>query len=273
MNVRGCAASSRPSAPRWPRQADRDEPRIGLLTPGPLNETYFEHANLARYLGFLLVEGDDLTVRDGAVYIRTVAGLKRLDVLLRRLDSEFADPLELDAASQLGVPGLIQAVRAGTVVLANMPGSGVLEARALLGFLPALAAACSARTLKMPNVATWWCGQKAEREQVLARLDDFAIAPAFGTRLPRPLAQRPRARRRAVAERARRLVERSPARHRLRRPGGGPAVDDAGVARRPADAAPVRAAGVRRRHAATAGRSCPAASAGSPTRPMPAPSR
>ncbi|HSZ95555.1 MAG TPA: circularly permuted type 2 ATP-grasp protein, partial [Bradyrhizobium sp.] len=82
--------------------ADRDEPRIGLLTPGQFNETYFEHATLARYLGFLLVEGDDLAVSGDRIHIRTVAGLKRLDVLLRRVDSNFLDPLELDASSQLG---------------------------------------------------------------------------------------------------------------------------------------------------------------------------
>ena len=114
--------------------ADRDEPRIGLLTPGAFSETYFEHATLARYLGFLLVEGDDLAVSGDRIHIRTVAGLKRLDVLLRRVDSNFLDPLELDASSHLGVPGLIDVLRKNGVVVANMPGSGVLEARALFGF-------------------------------------------------------------------------------------------------------------------------------------------
>ena len=119
----------------------QDDSRVCVLTPGPLNETYFEHAYLARYLGFLLVEGEDLTVRDDGVFIRTVSGLKRAEVLLRRLDSDFADPLELSARSRLGVPGLVQAVRDGTVVIANALGSGVVEARALLSFLPALAPA------------------------------------------------------------------------------------------------------------------------------------
>ena len=118
--------------------ADRDEPRIGLLTPGAFSETYFEHATLARYLGFLLVEGDDLAVSGDRIHIRTVAGLKRLDVLLRRVDSNSLDPLELDASSQLGVPGLIDVIRKNGVVVANMPGSGVMESRALLGFLPGL---------------------------------------------------------------------------------------------------------------------------------------
>src|SRR5439155_14306286 len=125
----------------------RDDSRVCLLTPGPMNETYFEHAYLARYLGFLLVEGEDLTVRDDGVFIRTISGLKRAEVLVRRLDSDFADPLELSASSRLGVPGLVQAIRDGTVVLANALGSGVVEARAILSFLPALAPALLGREL------------------------------------------------------------------------------------------------------------------------------
>src|SRR3954468_3053678 len=164
--------------------ADRDEPRIGLLTPGQFSETYFEHATLARYLGFLLVEGDDLAVSGDRIHIRTVAGLKRLDVLLRRVDSNFLDPLELDASSHLGVPGLIDVVRKNGVVVANMPGSGVLEARALLGFLPSLSRRFLGQDLKMPHIATWWCGQKSAREEVLSRLDDFAIEGAYGRAVP-----------------------------------------------------------------------------------------
>jgi uncharacterized circularly permuted ATP-grasp superfamily protein/uncharacterized alpha-E superfamily protein len=164
--------------------ADRDEPRIGVLTPGSFSETYFEHATLARYLGFLLVEGDDLAVSGDRIHIRTVAGLKRLDVLLRRVDSNSLDPLELDASSHLGVPGLIDVLRKNGVVVANMPGSGVLEARALLGFLPSLSRRLLGEDLKMPHIATWWCGQKAAREEVLARLDDFAIEGAYGRGVP-----------------------------------------------------------------------------------------
>src|SRR3954454_9071270 len=164
--------------------ADRDEPRIGLLTPGSFSETYFEHATLARYLGFMLVEGDDLAVSGDRIHIRTVAGLKRLDVLLRRVDSNFLDPLELDASSQLGVPGLIDVVRKAGVVVANMPGSGVLEARALLGFLSNLAPRLLGEELKMPHIATWWCGQKSAREEVLDRLDDFAIEGAYSRSVP-----------------------------------------------------------------------------------------
>src|SRR5712692_9020651 len=164
--------------------ADRDEPRIGLLTPGIFSETYFEHATLARYLGFLLVEGDDLAVSGDRIHIRTVSGLKRLDVLLRRVDSNFLDPLELDASSQLGVPGLIDVLRKNGVVVANMPGSGVMEARALLGFLPSLSRRFFGEDLKMPHIATWWCGQKTAREEVLSRLDEVAIEGAYGRGVP-----------------------------------------------------------------------------------------
>ena len=164
--------------------ADRDEPRIGLLTPGPFSETYFEHATLARYLGFLLVEGDDLAVSGDRVHIRTVAGLKRLDVLLRRVDSNSLDPLELDASSQLGIPGLLDVIRKNGVVVANMPGTGVMEARALLGFMPSLCEKLLGEKLKMPHIATWWCGQKAAREEVLDRLNDFVIESAYGQSVP-----------------------------------------------------------------------------------------
>ncbi|MBS1166104.1 MAG: hypothetical protein H6R00_2129 [Proteobacteria bacterium] len=160
------------------------EARVGLLTPGRLNETYFEHAYLARYLGFLLVEGGDLTVRGDAVYVRTVSGLKRIDALWRRLDSDFADPLELRTASALGVPGLVQAVRAGRVDVTNALGSGVAESRALMGFMPALCRHLLGEPLVLPNLATWWCGQEKERRAVLDRFDRMAIASAFSNGLP-----------------------------------------------------------------------------------------
>jgi uncharacterized circularly permuted ATP-grasp superfamily protein/uncharacterized alpha-E superfamily protein len=160
--------------------ADRSDPRLCLLTPGPFAETYFEQAHLARYLGFLLVEGDDLVMRDGQVYVRTIAGLKRADVIWRRIDADFLDPLELNSASRLGVPGLLEAIRAGGVVMSNMPGSGLMESRALLSFLPALSRQLLGERLKLPNVATWWCGQPRERDLVERRLDSLAIAGAFG---------------------------------------------------------------------------------------------
>ena len=161
--------------------ADRSDPRICLLTPGPFSETYFEQAHLARYLGFLLVEGDDLIVRDGRVYVRTIAGLKRADVILRRVDADFIDPLELN--SELA-PGRARACwrrsASGGVAVLNMPGSGVLESKSLLGFLPKLCRRLLGEELKMPNVATWWCGQPARARTGRARASrPWPSRPAF----------------------------------------------------------------------------------------------
>ncbi len=156
------------------------DPRICLLTPGPYNETYFEQAYLARYLGFLLVEGGDLTMRDNEINVRTIAGLKRADVIWRRIDSDYADPLELNARSRLGVPGLVDALRAGGVVMANALGAGVLEAPVMMSFMPRLCRRVLGEDLLMSNVATWWCGQPRERERVLAQPEGMAIAGAFG---------------------------------------------------------------------------------------------
>ena len=157
----------------------QDDSRICVLTPGPMNETYFEHAYLARYLGFLLVEGEDLTVRDNGVFIRTVSGLRRTEVLLRRLDADFSDPLELNARSRIGVAGLVQAVRDGKVVMANGLGSGIAEARGMLAFLPALGEAIIGRGLAVPNIATWWLGDPAVRARMRDRLDDMVVASAY----------------------------------------------------------------------------------------------
>jgi uncharacterized alpha-E superfamily protein len=164
----------------------QDESRVCVLTPGPLNETYFEHAYLARYLGFLLVEGQDLTVRDDGVFVRTVSGLQRVEVLLRRLDADFSDPLELNAGSRLGVPGLVQAVRDGKVVIANALGAGLIEARGLLAFLPALAPHLLGSDLAIPNVATWWLGNAAARRDMADKLDAMVIASAFPDHIPDP---------------------------------------------------------------------------------------
>jgi len=152
-------------------------PLIGLLTPGPYNETYFEHALLARYLGFALVEGSDLTVRDGCVWMKTVDGLKRLHALLRRQDDDYCDPLELRSDSALGVAGLTDCARRGTVLLANALGSGVLESGALLGYLPQLSEHLLGEPLKLPSVATWWLGEPAAFEDAWRRLDHLIIKP------------------------------------------------------------------------------------------------
>lgn len=179
MNIERLAAFFQGFRAGLASRSKRVEPRICLLTPGPLNESYFEQAYLARYLGFLLVEGGDLLMREGRVHVRTIGGLKRADVIWRRIDGDFADPLELNAQSALGVAGLVQAVRAGNVHVANGLGSGVVESRALMSFLPTVARQVLGEELILPNIATWWCGQPREREAVLARLDEMSIAPAF----------------------------------------------------------------------------------------------
>ncbi len=179
MNVERLAAFFQSFRTGLVARARRVEPRICLLTPGQLNESYFEQAYLARYLGFLLVEGGDLVMRDGLVHVRTIAGFKRADVIWRRIDGDFADPLELNAASALGVPGLVEAIRQDNVVVANGLGSGVVESRALMSFMPALARDILGEELILPNIATWWCGQPHERRIVLDRLDEMSIAPAF----------------------------------------------------------------------------------------------
>lgn len=152
---------------------------IALLTPGPFNETYFEHAYLARYLGITLVEGSDLTVRDQHVYLRTLRGLEPVHGLLKRLDDPFLDPLELRADSRLGVPGLLQAIRAGNVLVANAPGAGFLESAALLGFLPALSRHLIGEKLQLPALPTWWCGEHAAMQDALPRLHHSVIKPTY----------------------------------------------------------------------------------------------
>jgi uncharacterized circularly permuted ATP-grasp superfamily protein/uncharacterized alpha-E superfamily protein len=164
-----------------PRQADKA--RVVMLTPGPHNETYFEQAYLARYLGYMLVEGQDLTVRDNHVFLKTLSGLERVDVILRRVDDDFCDPLELRNDSILGVPGLVEAVRAGNVVVANALGSGLVQSPAFMSFLPGLCKHLLSEPLKLPSVATWWCGQKVAREHVLKNLDKLVVKPAFRTHL------------------------------------------------------------------------------------------
>ena len=158
---------------------DGETPLIALLTPGPFNETYFEHVFLARYLGFALVEGSDLTVRDNRVYLKTLEGLRRVHVLLRRLDDEYCDPAALRSDSTLGVPGLVSAARAGNVLIANALGAGVLETPALLGFLPAISQALLGEPLAMPSVATWWCGEAPALEYAVEHLPELVIKPAF----------------------------------------------------------------------------------------------
>ena len=153
--------------------------RTVVLTPGPANETYFEHAYLANYLDYTLVEADDITVRDGGVWLKTVDGLQPVGVMLRRVDDVFCDPLELQVESVLGIPGLLQAVRNGRVAVANSLGSGVLENAGLPAFLPKLAKVVLGQELRLECVPTWWCGDPAARASVLDRLDRLVIKPTF----------------------------------------------------------------------------------------------
>jgi uncharacterized circularly permuted ATP-grasp superfamily protein/uncharacterized alpha-E superfamily protein len=153
----------------------REDPRVVILTPGPFNEAYFEHHFLASYLGYTLVEGADLTVMDGRVWLKSVSGREPVDVILRRTDDDFCDPLELRADSRLGVAGLLHAVRQGRVAVANPLGSGILENPGLMAFLPKLARHFFGHELRLPSVATWWCGQQAERDYVLANLDKLVL--------------------------------------------------------------------------------------------------
>ncbi|RZU41899.1 circularly permuted type 2 ATP-grasp protein [Edaphobacter modestus] len=157
----------------------RNDPRIVLLTPGPYNETYFEHSYLARYLGLTLVVGADLTVRDRCVYLKTVDRLEQVDVILRRVDDSFCDPLELRGDSLLGVPGLVDAIVAGNVKVVNALGSGLIETAAVMPFLPGLSRHVLGETLKLPSVATWWCGQQHTLDWVLDHLDSVVVKPAF----------------------------------------------------------------------------------------------
>jgi len=159
------------------------EGRVGILTPGIHNETYFEHAYIARYLGFMLLEGEDLVVDNGQVMVRTVSGLKPVSVLWRRLDASFVDPLELRTDSRIGTPGLTEALRQGTISLVNALGSGILETRALSAFLPNLCRALTGEELALPTIATWWCGQAAERQHVIENFDAMMVGPAFATGL------------------------------------------------------------------------------------------
>ncbi|WP_370169665.1 circularly permuted type 2 ATP-grasp protein [Sphingobium abikonense] len=157
----------------------RSDPRIGLLTPGRFNQSYAEQAHLARYLGLMLVEGDDLIVSDGRLFVRTIQGLKRVDGLWRWMDSRFLDPLAFDGQSRIGVADLFDACARGGLMVSNWPGAGVIESRALAAFLPQLARAVLGQDLLLPNIATWWCGQPRERDHVRARLDQMVIGSAF----------------------------------------------------------------------------------------------
>ncbi len=171
---------------RWAPRGDGPT-RIVMLTPGPYNETYFEHALLARYLGFALVEGSDLTVRDDRVWLKTIDGLQRVHAILRRQDDDYCDPLELRSDSALGIAGLTECARRGNVLISNALGSGVLESGALLGYLPKLARELLGEPLKLPSVATWWLGEPAAFEDAWQHPERLIIKPLERSANERPI--------------------------------------------------------------------------------------
>jgi len=170
-------ATLRDSLAHW-APAQGATPFMVMLTAGPTSDGYFGQAYLARYLGLPLVEANDLTVRDGMVWLKTLSGLRRVHVLLRRIADDVSDPLELRGDSTSGIPGLVDAVRRGSVLVANALGASLLESGSLFGFLPALAERLLGEPLRMPSLATWWCGEAAAMEQALGRLESLIVKPA-----------------------------------------------------------------------------------------------
>jgi uncharacterized circularly permuted ATP-grasp superfamily protein/uncharacterized alpha-E superfamily protein len=186
QNMRASLAAHAPSG--------SDDPRVVILTPGPFNETYFEHAYLANYLGYSLAQGHDLTMRDGRIWLRSLRRLEPVDVIVRRVDDHYCDPLELFPDSRLGIPGLVEATRRGRITVANPLGVSLLENPALHAFLPGIAQHFLGQDLELPSVATWWCGQDRERRHVIANLDKMVVRmthrrteakPIFGALLSR----------------------------------------------------------------------------------------
>jgi uncharacterized circularly permuted ATP-grasp superfamily protein/uncharacterized alpha-E superfamily protein len=155
----------------------RDDPRIALQSPGPASSTYFEDAYLARYLGYPLVEGGDLAVRDDRLGLKTLGGIVPMDVLLRRVPDRQCDPLELDGTALEGTPGLVQAVRRGRAAMANALGSGLVESPGFAEFLPAISRRLLGEELVLAAPRSWWCGIPANLDHVLASLDDCVIEP------------------------------------------------------------------------------------------------
>ncbi len=165
-------------------QHNQDQPHVVLLSPGPGNASYFEHAYLANYWSLTLVEGDDLVVRDSRVWLKTLGGLRAVDVILRRLNDGFCDPLELRSDSMLGVPGLLHAVRSGNVALVNAIGSGIAENPGLLAFMPMLCRYFLGEDLRLPSIRTWWCGHRQDLRYVVDHFDDVMVRPIVPRQTP-----------------------------------------------------------------------------------------
>lgn len=152
-----------------------DEPLVAILTPGPFSATYFEHTFMSAMQGFELVQGQDLMVKDGFLWMKTLSGLERVDILIRHLDDRYCDPLSLKPDSQLGVAGLLEVIRKGNVRLVNPLGSGVLENPGLMAFMPTICKYFLDEPLKLPNIASWWCGQASERQYVIEHMSELVI--------------------------------------------------------------------------------------------------
>ncbi|WP_068300285.1 circularly permuted type 2 ATP-grasp protein [Pararhodobacter sp. CCB-MM2] len=160
------------------------EARAAILTPGPSNDTYYEHTYIARYLGLMLLEGEDLLVENGELKVRTIEGPQPIGLLWRRIDAAFADPLELHSGSQIGTPGLVETVRRGNLAMVNALGAGVVEMRAMMAFLPRISEVLTGKPLALSNIATWWCGGAAERDYVKKHAGEMLIGPALSPDLP-----------------------------------------------------------------------------------------
>ena len=153
-------------------------PSVALLSPGSYNSAYFEHSFLAQQMGIDLVEGRDLVVSDGFVYMRTTKGFERIDVLYRRIDDDFLDPLSFREDSMLGVPGLMDAYRAGRIALANAPGTGIADDKVVYAYVPQIIKYYLDEDPIIPNVPTFVCCDDAQRKHVLANLDSLVVKPA-----------------------------------------------------------------------------------------------
>ena len=183
QNVHRLAGFFRNYRDRLYNLRQEDGSRIALLTPGPHASTYFEDAYIARYLGMMLLQGQDLTTRNGQLMIRTVAGLRPISVLWRRIAGAASDPLELDEKSGIGTPGLLDSIRQGSATLINALGVGIIESRAMLAFLPRISSALTGKPLTIPNIATWWCGQDNQRKSAIARGQKLVFGAAQSSRL------------------------------------------------------------------------------------------
>ncbi len=155
-----------------------NEPRIVVLTPGIYNSAYYEHSFLAQQMGVELVEGRDLVVKDGFVYMRMTDGFQRVDVIYRRIDDDFIDPETFRSDSMLGVPGLMEVYRQGRVALANAPGTGVADDKVIYAFVPDLIRHFLNEEPILPNVPTYICEREEDRKYVLANLDKLVVKAA-----------------------------------------------------------------------------------------------